>query len=215
MEKTRLQTWAVQELIGKYPGLRLLPTVDKDLRIAGTLEFSAQAPGRENITDHYEINMSVAQSFPQSVPIVREVGGRVPKGFHKMTDGELCLGSPTRLRLILSETSSLLSFVERCVIPYLYGYSLVEKGGALPFGELAHGTKGLREDLADLVGFREERILDQFIKLISMKKRQANKRSCPCGSGLRAGRCHNRKLNMLRDKLGRRWFASLHLETGH
>jgi hypothetical protein len=32
---------------------------------------------------------------------------------------------------------------------------------------------------------------------------------CPCGTGLRLGRYRNRKLNILRDKLGRRWFASL------
>jgi hypothetical protein len=214
MEKTKLQTWGVEELLRKYPGLRLLPTVDEDLRIAGTLEFSAQSFGLEYITDQYEIAMSVASSFPQSVPVVREVGGRVPKDFHKMTGGELCLGSPTRLRLILSDTSSLLLFIERCVIPYLYGYSLVEKGGTLPFGELAHGTKGLREDLADLIGFRDEQLLDQFVKLVSLKKRYANKRPCPCGSGLRVGRCHNRKLNLLRAKLGRRWFASLLLHTG-
>ena len=188
MEKTKLQTWSVEELLRKYPGLRLRPTVNEDLRIAGTLEFSAQAPGHEYITDQYEIAMSVASSFPQSAPVVREVGGRVPKDFHKMTGGELCLGSPTRLRLILSETSSLLCFIERCVVPYLYGYSLVERGGTLPFGELAHGTKGLREDLADLVGFTDERILDQFVRLISLKKRHANKRGCPCGSGLRLWR---------------------------
>ena len=208
MENTRLQTWGVKELLGKYPELRLLPAVDDGLRIEGTLEFSAHALSHPYITDQYEISISIASSFPRTIPVVREVGGRVPKDFHKMTGGELCLGSPTRLRLILSETSSLLFFIERCVIPYLYGYSLVEKGGTLPFGELAHGTKGLREDLADLVGFRDERILDQFVKLVSMKKRQANKRLCPCGSGLRVGRCHNRKLNLLRDKLGRRWFAS-------
>lgn len=209
MEKTRLQTWAVQELLGRYPGLRLLPTVDTDLRIAGTLEFSAQAPGHEYITDQYEITMAVASSFPKSVPVVREVGGRVPKDFHKMTLGELCLGSPTRLRLILSETSSLLSFVERCVVPYLYSYSLVEKGGTLPFGELSHGAKGLSDDLADLIGFDDDQTLYQFVRLLTLKKRQANKLPCPCESGIRVGRCHNRKLNTLRRKLGRYWFASL------
>jgi hypothetical protein len=133
----------------------------------------------------------------------------VPKDFHKMTGGELCLGSPTRLRLILSDTSSLLFFIERCVIPYLYGYSLVEKGGALPFGELAHGAKGLRDDLADLIGFDDDRTLYRFVRLLTLKKRQANKLPCPCGSGIRVGRCHNRKLNTLRRKLGRYWFASL------
>lgn len=207
MNKSRLYSWGVEELLAKYPGLRLLPTVDENLKIAGTLEFSAQARGQQLISDRYEVSILVAPFFPRTVPVVRETGERIPEGFHKMSGGELCLGSPTRLRLLLTETSSLLSFVERCVIPFLYGYSLVEKGGTLPFGELAHGAKGLREDLADLIGFSDDRVLERFVKLLSLKKRQANKLLCPCGSGLRVGRCHNRKLNMLRGKLGRRWFA--------
>jgi hypothetical protein len=207
MNKSRLHSWGVEELLAKYPELRLLPGADENLRIAGTLEFSAQARGQQLISDRYEISILVAPFFPRTVPVVRETGERIPEDFHKMSGGELCLGSPTRLRLLLTETSSLLSFVERCVIPYLYGFSLVEKGGTLPFGELAHGAKGLREDLADLIGFRDDRVLERFVKLLSLKKRKANKLLCPCGSGLRVGRCHNRKLNMLRGKLGRRWFA--------
>src|SRR5207302_8547551 len=45
--------------------------------------------------------------------------------------------------------------------------------------------------------------------LLSMKKRRANKLPCPFGTGMRLGCCHNRKLNMLREKLGRGWFSSL------
>jgi len=207
MNKSSLHSWGVEELLAKYPGIRLLPSVDENLKIAGTLEFSAQARGRQLVSDRYEVSILVAKFYPRTLPVVRETGKRVPKGFHKMSGGELCLGSPTRLRLLLTESSSLLSFVERCLIPYLYGFSLVEKGGTLPFGELAHGAKGLREDLADLIGFSDDRVLGRFVKLLSLKKRHANKLLCPCGSGLRVGRCHNRKLNMLRGKLGRRWFA--------
>lgn len=116
------------------------------------------------------------------------------------------MGSPTRLRLILAETPSLLSFVERCVIPYLYGYSIVESGGVLPFGELSHGTRGLRDDLAAMLGVDDDLVLLGFVRLLAKKKREANKLPCPCGSGMRLGRCHNRKLNTLREKLGRGGF---------
>jgi hypothetical protein len=134
---------------------------------------------------------------------------RIPRDFHKLDSGHLCLGSPTRLRLIPAESSSLLSFVERCVIPYLYGYSIVESGGVLPFGELSHGAGGLRGDLASMIGMDDDLVLLGFVRLLGMKKRTANKLPCPCGSGMRLGRCHNRKINTLRDKLGRRWFSSL------
>jgi hypothetical protein len=44
-----------------------------------------------------------------------------------------------------------------------------------------------------------------MLRLIGMKRRVANKRPCPCGSGLRAGKCHHRILNRLRQELGRQW----------
>ena len=79
----------------------------------------------------------------------------------------------------------------------------------LPVGELTHGTRGLRDDLAAMIGIEDEQALLGFVRLLALKKRQVNKLRYPCGTGLRLGRCHNRKLNMLRHKLRRRWFASL------
>jgi hypothetical protein len=128
----------------------------------------------------------------------------------KLDDGCLCLGSQTRLLLMLSELPSIVSFVERCVIPYIYGYSYFEKHRVMLFGELAHGHAGLRQDLASLYGIRREGALPGFVRLTSMKKRLANKQMCPCGSNRRLGRCHNRRVNKLRDRLGRYWFASLY-----
>lgn len=209
MLRSELLKWGIEELLRKFPELRLQPTNSNETIIAGTLAFSAEAQGQSQISDRYEICISVPSGFPKAVPLVRETAMRIPRDFHKLDSGHLCLGSPTRLRLILADNRTLLSFVERCVIPYLYGYSIVESGGELPFGELSHGARGLREDLASMLGIEDELLLLGFVRLLTMKKREANKRQCPCGSGMRVGRCHNRKLNMLRAKLGRGWFSSL------
>jgi hypothetical protein len=205
----RFSNWAVGDLLQKYSELRLRPASDGTLRISGTLGFSAQPAGQKLISDSYEIDISVPATYPRAIPFVRETAARIPEDFHKLDTGHLCLGSPTRIRFILAENPSLLSFVERCVIPYLYGYSIAEAGGALPFGELQHGSQGLRDDLASLLGIEDDHTLFDFVRLLAMKKRRANKVPCPCGSSLRLGRCHNRRLNMLRSRLGRRWFASL------
>jgi hypothetical protein len=209
MKASTLLNWGVEDLLQKYPELRLHPSVNGHTMIAGSLEFSAQTRGQKLISERYEISISVPPGYPRDTPLVRETASRIPRNFHKLDTGHLCLGSPTRLRLILSETPLLLSFVERCVVPYLYGYSLVECGGILPFGELSHGTQGLRDDLAAMLGIEDDRPLLAFVRLLVLKKRHANKLPCPCGTGFRLGRCHNRKLNKLRDRLGRRWFASL------
>jgi hypothetical protein len=213
MRASVLLKWGVEELLRKYPDLRLQPAASGDMIIAGTFEFSAQTGGQKLVSDRYEISISIPPDYPRTIPLVRETARRIPLNFHKLDTGHLCLGSPTRLRLILAETPSLLSFVERCVVPYFYGCSIVESGGALPFGELSHGARGLRDDLASMIGMEDDLVLLGFVRLLAMKKRKANKLACPCGTGIRLGRCHNRKLNTLRNKLGRRWFSSLLRES--
>jgi hypothetical protein len=208
MRASVLLEWGVEDLLRKHPDLRLQPAASNHTIIAGTFEFSAQTIGQKLVSDRYEISISIPPDYPRTIPLVRETARRIPPNFHKLHTGDLCLGSPTRLRLILAETPSLLSFVERCVVPYFYGYSIVESGGALPFGELSHGARGLRDDLASMIGMEEDLVLLGFVRLLAMKKRKANKLTCPCGTGMRLGRCHNRKLNTLRNKLGRRWFSS-------
>jgi hypothetical protein len=199
----------VEEVLQKYPEFRLQPSAGDDTVLAGRFEFSAQTRGQALISDCYEISISVASDYPRTVPLIRETAERIPRNFHKLDCGHLCLGSPTRLRLILAETPSLLSFVERCLVPYLYGYSIVEGGGDLPFGELSHGVPGLRDDLASILGVKNDQVLIGFVRLLTLKKRKANKLLCPCGSGKRLGRCHNRIINRVRSDLGRGWFSSL------
>jgi hypothetical protein len=118
----------------------------------------------------------------------------------------LCLGSPTRLRLMVLRSPTLLSFVERCVIPYLYGRSYYEWHGEMPFGELKHGRKGIVKDLAELFGAKTDVSAIGYARLAAMRKRSANKEQWPCGSGHRLGRYNRGMVNEFRRRLGRFWF---------
>jgi hypothetical protein len=172
--------------------------------------FSADAPGRERISDRYEVELLVPKDFPKEPVVVREIGGRVPKDFHTNFDGALCLGTPLQLRLALLRVPTLPGFVGRCVIPYLYGFSYHERHGELPFGELAHGSRGLCQDFADLFGVKNEEVAVELERLGSLKKRVANKLPCPCGGNRRLGRCHHLVVNRIRDELGRKWLRTEH-----
>ncbi|PYP90132.1 MAG: hypothetical protein DMG65_12290 [Candidatus Angelobacter sp. Gp1-AA117] len=211
MQKTlseRHKQWELSELLVKYPGLRLHPSKGLDVIVQGILEFSATQKGGEQIDDEYSLRIQIPDRYPRLLPSIWEVNKRIPPKFHKLDDGSLCLGSETRLRLMLLRSPSILSFVDMCVVPYLYGHSFFEEHGRMPFGELSHGKKGVIEDLAELFGV-DERIVLGFVAVAAMKKNVANKRSCPCGSGLRLGSCHRKRVNTLRKQLGRRWFAYL------
>ena len=208
--RRQFENWRIEELLCKYPGLRLRPVTASQVIVAGVLVFSAEAPGKERIEDEYEIEIAIPERFPKWIPAVRETRGRIPPNFHKLDDGSLCLGSPTRLLLMLSESPSILAFVERCVVPFLYGYSYYMKRGTMPFGELSHRQQGIHEDLAAIFGIEQVEAARGFVRLASMKKRQANKRPCPCGSNRRLGKCHRLRVNDLRSRLGRYWFASVY-----
>ena len=208
--KDRFKRWQLDELLRAYPDLRLRPAVGETIRLAGWMAFSADADGLERIDDAYEVEIIVPPGFPRDLPLVKETAGRIPNSFHTNDDGSLCLGSPVRQHLELSRSPTLPGFVQLCVIPYLYGFSFREKHGKLPFGELDHGKKGIRNDFAELFGVTNHDAAVRMVQLASMKKRDANKRPCPCASGRRLGKCHNRRVNELRKQLGRTWFREQH-----
>ncbi len=183
-----------------------MPCVNGQLRIRGSLSFSAEVEGLERIDDAYEVDLVVPPNFPRNLPIVTATAGRIPRRFHTNSDGSLCLGSPTRQRLALGDSPTLLTFVEKVLVPYLYGFSFRERHRFLPFGELAHGKRGLLDDLSELFDVGDDSSVLEMVRLTGLKKRHANKQLCPCGRGKRVGKCHNLKLNALRNQLGRRWF---------
>lgn len=204
----RFERLQVRELLAEYNGLRIAPSSNGYLVITGTLRFQASSSIHEVIEDQYELEMSISSGFPDEEPFVRETAQRIPKDFHKLKGDFLCLGSPTEIRMKMKPT--LPAFVELFVIPYLYGYSYFEKYEVLPFGELAHGVHGIRQHLANLFCAPTAKCPEEFLRLAGMTIRNGNKLPCPCGSGKRLGKCHNRRVNELRQAFGRRWFRAEH-----
>jgi hypothetical protein len=117
------------------------------------------------------------------------------------------VGAKTEIRLKLGPDSTLDCFVNGILISYLFQFSFLEKHGRMPFEELKHGVAGLLDYFASLYKVRDRRSAKALVLLTSLKKRRANKERCPCGSGRRLGRCHNRTVNDLRRRLGRKWFS--------
>jgi hypothetical protein len=204
--RERYGRWKVEELFLRHPRLHIVPTATEDLVLRGDVEFCVRVTEHEVVEDTYALEVRVPMDFPAEVPTVRETSGRIQEDYHKLEGDFLCLGAPTELRLRLAVASTLPEFVDAAVIPYLFGYTYFLKHGTPPFGELSHGSKGIIENLAELFHAPPSVAVVGFLWLASLKRRIANKRLCPCRSGWRLARCHNRKVNELRDRLGRRWF---------
>jgi len=203
-----LHRLGIDDLLRRFPHLALRPHRDGRIVIAGDLQFSAVVLRFGTIEDAFSVEIHIPENFPSRLPSVFERDGRIPKTHHKMTDGSLCLGSPLVLRLKAVKGRTLLAFVEACIVPYFAGYSIYERTGEMLFGELAHGIPGLLEEYGRLTGATSDAACIGLIECLGLKKRVANKRMCPCGSGRRLGRCHNRRINPLREVASRAWFRN-------
>lgn len=202
----RYRKWNVDEVLEKYQQLRIRPAVE-GCRLTGYVAFTVSIEHLEDLSDTYQVDIRVPNLFPKKLPKVWEMKQRIPKSFHTNPDGSLCLGSRTRQRLAMGRSSLILSFIEECLIPFLYGYTYYEKYNILPFGELDHGDKGILQDYKELFCVQNEKAAKHMVRLASMKRGEANKQTCPCGSEKRLGKCHNRIVNKLRMQLGRTWFS--------
>lgn len=112
----------IAELQGAYSGLTSITEGESGTVISGRLAFDVTAQGFEPIADCFDIEVHVRFRYPQILPSVREIGGKIPDRYpHVYRDGTLCLEVPVDARRIFLQQPSLLGFVDRLVIPFLYG----------------------------------------------------------------------------------------------
>lgn len=206
--RDRYEQIGVADLLVRYPELRITPTTGDDLCFEGTIDINVEGPDGTAIADRYEIRIVVPAAFPVDEPRVWETAKRIPRSYHKLDRNKLCLGSPLQIRMSIAKSPSLKNFVDAFVVPYLFGHSFYERHGRMPFGELRHGGDGILDHLRELFRARDACDPSQFLFLASRHKRSANKLPCPCNSGERLGRCHNRVVNAMRREFGRTWFAA-------
>lgn len=194
----RLKQLGLSQLFERYPDLSIIPSNVRELALAGTIDFRTSHPACGEFTEAFSIEIRVPSSFPGKIPRVFEVGGRIESTFHHIGDQELCLGAELRLLLLTRQHPTLLGFIDHCVLPYLIGYSVYKRTGRMPFSELEHGARGLLDDYRDLLGVEDDSICMALLAMLRLKKRIANRKLCPCSSGKRLGRCHNRTVNRVR-----------------
>ncbi len=195
--------WHLSDALHRHPALALLPTESSDVVIAGELRCCRVGPGDVLVDETYAVTIDVPRSFPRALPRVVETEGRVPAEFHVNPDGSLCLGSPIAQRLAIEDAPTVGAFIDRVLIPFLYGHAFYTRFRVMPFGELPHGAPGIEHDVRRLFHLPSGTDAEAFLWLASLKRRHANKKPCPCHSGRRVGRCHGAAVHQARRRLGR------------
>lgn len=203
---------SLSQFLSDYPGMSTAPCSDAGVCLRGKFRFKAVVSGSDEIEDFYKLEIIVPGKFPKALPKAKETGGKIPRdgNFHVNPDGTLCLGSPLRLLKKIHSAPSLNGFADKCLVPYLYAVSYkLMHGGEFVFGELAHGDQGIVDDYSVMLGLKERHQITHAIQLLGIKKRIANKKSCPCGCGKRLGACpFHHKLNEFRKMAPVSWFKA-------
>jgi hypothetical protein len=149
--------------------------------------------------DNYQISIELPNSYPVSLSVVFETGGRVPRVIdrHVFADGSLCLGVPLALWIVLRGDFRIEAILDGPLRSWLIGNSLVEEGEPWPHGDRPHGAAGILEHLGELIGSSDPFVAGHFL-LDFLLGNVRGHWSCPCGSGTIIRKCHRQAVDVLR-----------------
>ena len=180
----------IADLAAVHKGFINLTEQETETVLFGTLSFQASVDGLETITDSFDIELRIPNDFPNTLPRVGETSGRIDTDYdHRHPDGTLCLAVPAEQRRVFFGEPTLLGFVNRLVIPYLYGYRFFRKYGRHPFGEAAHGYEGILGYYVDRLDLDGDLAALKVICFLFEHGYRGN-HDCPCGSGRKVRACH-------------------------
>ena len=169
------------ELRTRYPTLNTFRNADGLVEIAGV--FIVRGTSGEEL-DRYDVSIVLPLGFPNDLPVVREVGGRIPwhEDRHVEFDGKTCVMLPDDRWRCFPEGSSIIDFIDVPVANYFLSQSYFEEHGEWPLGEWGHGMVGVIEFYKWLIGTESDITMYRFLYVLS---KQSLKRhlDCPCGSG--------------------------------
>lgn len=207
----------IDDLLDAWPLLQRRPSSSSKMcSVSGPLSFTMSARCSPSISDMFWLRIDIPLQVDDELPRVYETRGRIPlhEDWHVNPSGDLCLGSPLGLRAAMRGEASLVAFVERCVVPFLYAISWRQQGREnFPFDELAHGVPGLVDDYESILQVRGMEAVAVALALLGLRPRVANKRKCPCGCAKRLGSCQYRwKLYAVRSLATRTYYRKVAMD---
>lgn len=201
----------VRASIAAYPTLHLFlagPTAE----IRGTFPVQDEA-GRT--LDEYAVSIELRTGYPRVLPVVRETAGRIPHTLDRHVvepAGTCCVLLPDARWEEWPAGAPFSDYLAGPLRNYFLGQSIVEQGGAWPFGEWTHGNKARLDYYRALFQTKSDAEVRRYLEVIGWPHTRGRV-NCPCGSGRRLRKCCHAKVHDLRGKLpretARKAFAAL------
>jgi hypothetical protein len=187
----------IAEVQAEFPELHFYP---EGSRVIVRGSFPVVENGE--VLDRYAVEIELLADYPDSIPVVREAGGRIPRiaDYHMNAKGEACLFLPDERWRIYPEGTTFLSFLKGPVRNFFIGQSLFRLTGEWPFGQRGHGAEGIREYYGELLGTDDVPVIRAYLEYLSRPVLKGHW-PCPCGGGKRLRDCHRKSLEELRTKI--------------
>lgn len=183
----------IESFLCEYSEFSINPIINNEFILKGELQRVITYKENEPLKLFYSLSIHFSADYPSEPPIIYENKNQIQKvsSNHINPDGSFCLGSPIRLKLVLKKTPDFKYFFESCVLPYLYAVTMNQQHGkGFIFGELDHGNEGLISDFQDLFHLEKPTQVFYMLKVLSTRKKIANKMNCPCECGKRVTKCN-------------------------
>lgn len=173
---------------------------EKDGKIFFAGPFFLVNEGRE--IERFEIEVELPTNFPNKIPIVRELEGKIKPGAdnHTAKDGATCLFVPGERWKYWPKGLTLVDFLNGAVHAFFVGVVHKRLLGYWPFEQRGHGKEGIFEAYGEMLGFDDQDIIAEFIRVLAHPEPKGHW-LCPCGSGQRIRKCHGSLINEWREKI--------------
>lgn len=158
------------------------------VRVRGT--FPVSHNGAE--LNRYAILIEFPKDYPDELPIVREVGGRIPWLADRHVfprTGVCCVLLPEDRWWSFPPGTPFAEYLRGPLHNYFLAQSVVAAGGKWPFGEHKHGFPGITDFYEAKFGAKNSTLVVRFLQLVCEGGVRGHMQ-CACGSGRTLRKCH-------------------------
>ncbi len=187
------------DLGDRYPTLHIFTNQDGATEVAGRFPVF---DSNDKKLEAFSLSIILPPAYPVELPIVYEVGGRIPRiaDRHVFGNGSACIFMPDDRWRCFPVSSSFVDYLDGPLRNYFLSQLYYEETGKWLFGEYSHDGKGIIEYYQELFEIQDVSTVIYF--LFALCESKLRKQSmCPCGSGKKVKRCCLLKLRELRRKI--------------
>ena len=177
----------VDQLLQKYPELYIIQMNESLVSLGGTI-FVCRVANDFPVRHRYSVEIRIPLNTDQ-LPYVIDIGQHINNYQHYYSNGTLCLATDSQIRLRFIDGFDLIAWMEEFVETYFFSYEYYRCYGSFPFGDRAHGQRGVIQTYQDIFKTDDLRSTLKLMAHIMISPYRGHQ-LCPCASGKRVRDCH-------------------------